>query len=364
MGKSQLLGAILVAVIVISAIEAFAFIDVTSKNAFLSRENSLLKSKYAELDTAYKELNNSHRELDTRYSQLISQFQSLNESYRNLEVSFSNLTSTYNVLNEAYSDLSKNYSLLEATFKNINSSYSELSLNYVKLNETYNSYVSAYEKIRSKVNFFILHPKEEDRDFITPDDSLVASKVEEITGGWSDPSDWDEYWKDIKALYDWVVNNIKYRSDSLYPILPSDPTSSVTFFGEMSQFPNQTLELGKGDCEDMAILLASMIYKYGNKQYWVECILITNHAAVYIPVDKDKICILDPAGKYYTNTGWPLNRITSKDTSTEVHDWLSYWDKRDPEGTPHEVQWIFSAYIYKYFGNTIDFINWLYTRAK
>jgi hypothetical protein len=111
--------------------------------------------------------------------------------------------------------------------------------------------------------------------FVTPDDPAVMDTVLSVTRGWSAPSDWAEYWGDVKAMYDWVVANVEYRSDGLYPVLPSAPAGSLEYTMEMWQFPNETLDLKKGDCEDMAVLLASMILSYNDGKYAVECIWIT-----------------------------------------------------------------------------------------
>lgn len=361
----------------------------------LATTNSELLQSYSQLQTTHENLKSNHTDLqvlfnslNATHNELTTFYESLSQNYSILEEKFSNLSLLYSLLNEAYNELSANYDVLETLFKDLKAAYTTLNLTYVELGEAYNelkanyttlqteftrletdyellsefyaSYVFAYQKIRSTVNFYVLHPKEDDKKFITPDDLAVVAKVQEVTGGWSDPSDWGEFWADVKKMYDWVVDYIEYRSDGLYPILPLDPSLPVTLFGEMWQFPNQTLALEKGDCDDMAILLASMIYSYGGKQYWVECIVITRHVAVYLPVAGDKICILDPAGQYYTKSG---EYIDAKDTSTEVNAWLSKWDSWYPEHAPHVVKWVFSSHLYKYFGNTQSFIDWMNGRA-
>jgi hypothetical protein len=50
------------------------------------------------------------------------------------------------------------------------------------------------------------------------------------------------------ALRDWVGNNIQYRSDS-------------EIHGERDywQFPNETMQLRTGDCEDFSLLLCSLL---------------------------------------------------------------------------------------------------------
>ena len=198
--------------------------------------------------------------------------------------------------------------------------------------------------------------------FITPQDQTVRDIVYSITGGWSNPSDWNEYREDIKAMYDWVVNNIEYRYDGLYPILPEDPSGDLYFWNEMWQFSNETLSLRKGDCEDMAILLCSMIRCYSGMRYYTEVILIlssiSGHAAVQIPVEGYKLVILDPAGRYYSHDFW--GNVAFNDITTEINNWLNYWK---PEmGSDVYVDRVFSDYIDKTFTSTSEYISWMYSR--
>ena len=128
------------------------------------------------------------------------------------------------------------------------------------INSSFQEYVNAYKSLRDRVN--MRWDQSNVTAFITPSDPLVSSTVYSITGWWSNTSDWREYWRNVKALYDWVVENMEYRYDGLYPMLPDIPFGSLEFWNDMWQFPNETLKLGRGDCEDMAILLASMIRNY------------------------------------------------------------------------------------------------------
>jgi hypothetical protein len=50
------------------------------------------------------------------------------------------------------------------------------------------------------------------------------------------------------ALRDWVGNNIQYRSDS-----------EIHGESEFWQFPNETIQLRTGDCEDFSLLLCSLL---------------------------------------------------------------------------------------------------------
>jgi hypothetical protein len=196
--------------------------------------------------------------------------------------------------------------------------------------------------------------------FITPNDTAVQQTIADVTGGWSDPSDWDEYWTDLEALYDWVVSNIQYNYDGLFPVLPSVMSGDVAYITEMWQFPNETLSVRRGDCEDMAILLCSLVRGY-SQEYWAECILIVSsssgHAAVQIPVAEDKLAILDPAGHYHTSS---MGVLVSKDISTEITNWLNYW--KPQMGTDVRVYQVFSDYMDQTFSSTAAYTSWMYDR--
>jgi hypothetical protein len=163
-------------------------------------------------------------------------------------------------------------------------------------------------------------------------------------------------------LYDWVVSNITYNYDGFYPILPLSLPGDVTYITEMWQFPNETLSVRRGDCEDMAILLCSMIRNYVEGNYWAECIWIAGsdggHVAVQIPVSDDKIAILDPAGNYFTSDG--LGHLVSKDISTEVGTWLDYW--KPQLGNDVRVYRVFADYMDQSFISTVEYTAWMYSR--
>jgi len=266
--------------------------------------------------------------------------------------------------------LQENISRYEDTIASLTSEINELNtwltenISYYKqqisdLNTTFWNYVSAYWRLSNQVNWRWM--QEEVEGFITPEDEIVESLVYNITGGWSDPDDWTEFWTDVKAMYDWVVENIEYRYDGLYPVLPDEPNGSLIFWKDMWQLPNETLELKEGDCEDMAILLCSMIRAYGNREYYAEAIMIVGeesaHVAVQIPVSENEIVILDPAGHYYTKDFF--GNLVPKDIVDEIYNWLDYWREwmRDVY-----VYRVFSDYVDIKFNSTSEYISWMYER--
>jgi len=113
--------------------------------------------------------------------------------------------------------------------------------------------------------------------FITPNDPVIKAKVKEILS--SKP-----FWiSDWKALRDWVGNNIEYEYDSV-----------SHGYKEYWQLPRETLMRGKGDCEDQAILLASMLRAcgYGADEVYVVCGIVPDGGHAWVSFK-----IIDVLGK-------------------------------------------------------------------
>jgi hypothetical protein len=160
-------------------------------------------------------------------------------------------------------------------------------------------------------------------------------------------------------LYRWVVKNIKYSYDSYTPILPTNIEGTLKWREDYWRMPAETLSDGHGDCEDMALLLASMIHNYNNKNYGLYVVTISDanklegHAAVLIPVKDDNLAIFDPAGKYYT--GYRSGDIQTIKTSAAITDWLNYWNTDLPGAY---IDSVFSENLYKNFSSTQEFLSW------
>jgi hypothetical protein len=268
----------------------------------------------------------------------------------------------YLSLNSRYDTLANQYSALQSEQSTLEASYNFLQTGYNSLQSSYDSYVSSYSSLRNQINKRTLQFNV--TEFITPSDPAVQNIVSTITGGWSNTSDWNEYGNDVLLMYDWVVNNIEHRSDGLFQVIPSTPSGSLEYRQEMWQLPKETLDLKQGDCEDMAFLLTSMILFYNGGNYWTECIAISGsigtHAGVQIPVQGNKLTILDPAGKYYTQTA--IGDLTSKDISTEINNWLNHW--KPQLGNDVQVERVFSNYVDKSFSSTSEYLTWMSNRYE
>ncbi|MFB3888088.1 MAG: transglutaminase family protein [Candidatus Bathyarchaeia archaeon] len=299
-----------------------------------------------------------------------------------LATSLSELQEDYDTLRVKYYALLGNYSIMETSYANfllqsplavpnpgssgeeaLNvSRYEALQSLYSKLKVKYDQFVGGYQQLRYQTDQRLLRGSAE--RFIQPADPAVMSLTYNITGKVGNTTDPGQYWKDIKAMYDWVNNNIKYREDGLYPILPEDPGESPDLeqTDQTAQMPNETLALKSGDCEDIAILLCSMVRSYFNKQFTVECIWLTGetagHVAVQIPFSGEKLVILDPVRDYYSHD--TLGDIALNNVSTEIYNWMNIW--RPSLGNDVQVYRVFSDYVDKYFQSNEDYLNWMYNR--
>ena len=81
---------------------------------------------------------------------------------------------------------------------------------------------------------------------------------------------------------------------------------------EYARFPVETLVDGKGDCEDLAILAASILHEMGLK---VLLVILPDHMALaveYSHLDEDTYYSFDGSKYYYlevTNQGWDIGQI-------------------------------------------------------
>ncbi len=293
-----------------------------------------LANTMVELDITEEQLTNTKTLLDTTKTQLA-------DTKTLLDTTKTQLVATEAQLGTTKRELATTKSQLETT-KNENSRMG-----------------SQYAGLRNQINVRLGSTPQDRQSFITPDNSTVSAQVREITGGYSE--DVNEYWGDCERLYRWVVNNISYSYDSYMPVLPVTLSGELIWWEGFWRMPEETLEDKTGDCEDMAVLLASMLRSYneGNYSIWVLTIRssvpeVSGHVAVAFPVAGGRLAILDPAGNYYT--GYQYGSLGSDSASVAVSNWLSYWENDIP-GV--EIVEAFSENSHNQFSGTDEFLTWL-----
>ncbi len=196
--------------------------------------------------------------------------------------------------------------------------------------------------------------------YITPYDTIVSTVTSLVLQDPFNKSDIDRIWMDLNTAYHWIRNNIQYHNDS-YEDGDGVKLTSV----DVWQFPNQTVLLGAGDCEDQTLLLASLMLKYGNTTFYVECLCLQSlngigHVAMYLPIKGDAICILDPATGYTTSI---INQdfISSQPIEQEIINYLHFLSQIT--NSIWSVTSVFSQDFTIHFSKTEDFTEWLIERV-
>jgi len=223
-----------------------------------------------------------------------------------------------------------------------------------------------YASFKQEIEYRAGVNKQDIQGFITPNNKLVSEKAHEITGGYSE--DTNEHWKDYYELYRWVVNNIHYSYDSNIPLLPESLTGELIWRSGYLRLPEETLIDKTGDCEDMAVLLVSLMRSYNQEKYGIWGITISSgipdasgHVGVAIPVKGGKFTIVDPAGNYFTGSDSPRfpNPLYSESFSVAVNKWLAHFESKIPEAF---ISGVFTGDFYNEFNNTDEFLAWIEAR--
>jgi len=307
-----------------------------------------LANTVVELDTTKEQLDDTKTLLDTTKTQLV-------DTEAQLGTTKVQLVDTEAQLGTAKAQLVDTEAQLDTTKNELTSTKSRLETAKNENSQMLNQYAGLREQINARLG---LTPQDK-QGFITPNNSAVSEKVEEITGGYSENV--NEYWRDCERLYQWVVNNISYSYDSYMPVLPGDISGELVWQASCWRMPEETLEDETGDCEDMALLLASMLRSYNEPNYNVWVLLIRSsipedigHAAVAFPVAGGRLTIVDPAGNYYT--GYRNRTLQSESASVAVSRWLSHWASEMPGA---EIVEAFSETDYQQFSSTDEFLTWV-----
>ncbi len=217
--------------------------------------------------------------------------------------------------------------------------------------------LSSYADMRRQINLR-LGIRQDGQRFITPDDPEISAIVQEITGGYSE----EELWKNYRRLYRWITGNIEYSLDSPIPLLP-EPISGTLEWGEdFWRMPVETIRDRAGDCEDISLLLTSMLLNYNQGKYPVWIVGVRNHdptpqahIAVAIPSVNNQLTILDIAGPYYSPYA-EMSGFLSADIPLAIENWLIHLEEKVPDA---HIYVIFSENFYQEFSSNEEFINWL-----
>jgi hypothetical protein len=320
-----------------------------------------LRSEYEVLAALNASRSLEYQTLLAEYDQLQSLYTQLEQNYTNILLGLGNVTDP----GVDYAALLNQYLALNDTMTSLSQEYSQLAALYTEANASLTQFQDRYSQLVEQVNHHAEWMQPHGSELITPQNPLVQEWVYKITGvevntniNYND----DALWDDILAIYTWVANNIEYRVDGYYPILPLDPNETVTFVNDMWQFPGQTILSRQGDSEDKAILLCALLRSYSGQTMTADCMRVDDHVLCYIFTDDGRICLLDPTLGYYTQTqvwnwdifGWEY-RIGDQNVAPEMSNYFDMYGNEP-------VYFVFSDYVERSFASTQEFITWINDR--
>jgi hypothetical protein len=275
------------------------------------------------------------------------------------------LASQYSTLQSSYESLQRQYSALTASYNTLSSSYTTLQSERNSLAQKITTMNTNFASLVATIELRTLAGSNSTQ-FITIDDPTIRSLVYQVTGGY-DGSNAD-FWNDLGNLQGWVVQHISYTYDTYTPVITGslEYGLSVSWRNDFWRFPTETVNDGHGDCEDMAILLTTMVRSYF--KYYVGTLYNAyameltgpgpGHVAVVIPVAGGKIVILDPAGKFITGLELFVTRwIIARPAADAMNDYFSYWSAQGYTFT--RVYAVFNESVYRTFSTLSEFITWI-----
>ena len=333
------------------AVFSIVFLVVLAVYAFKVRgERDTLQGHYETLQANHTSLQVAHEvtvqekaqlktqldELWIDYDYLNTVYKDLSKAYLDLEARFNGLALDYINLDSQYNTLLQDYGILQGKYSDLRSDYSALSTEYDDLVAKYSSLYGWYEWLQAnavKPPYIAIHNRQVTLGFYGPLGTVETwtkdiSELEQaiITGknlrdnpsyislelngetvkGYDlrpfiDPDAFDDY---VPNMYRRAVTDDQFIQD-VWRIVSQLTDYSSEFF-ETPRHPLETFLMGGGDCEDTAILLASMI--------------------LAAPVDWDvELVLMDANNPYdaqeinhvivYVDTGWREYLIESTGSS-------------------------------------------------
>ena len=266
------------------------------------------------------------------------------------------LNTTRTWLNDTNNQLSETRTQLNETITQLNALEQEIESFYGDSRQI----LSDYHKLREQINLR-LGIRQNGQLFITPDDPAVSAIVREITVDHPE----EELWKGYGHMFRWIIRDIKYSVDSPIPLLPESTNEPLEWKSDFWRLPAETIRGKAGDCEDMAVLLVSMLLNYNQRKYpaWVFGVRTFSsepraHVAVAIPIVDNRLAIFDTAGRYYTP--FPdLGGFGCQDIPLAIDHWLSHLETNfEQKMSGAQVYMAFSENFYREFSSTQEFVDW------
>ena len=305
----------------------------------LKMEHTALTNEHDRLQQAYEDFMIEKNQTDASFAVVLGEFTIIENKYEDTSEELLELQGDYDSLWDNYRDNQAAYDSLEADKSGLEMEYQEHRDNYL----------SIVGEINARAGLGALKGR-----MITPEDAAVVSTTLDITITMADGKPEMLKWNEIRSLYDWVEANIAYTYDSPHPVLSEDASVSPQWLSETYRYPNETLAEGRGDDEDQAVLLTSLLQAYdGDTGYWViRASSDTSKRSAAMMVGGGRTTLLDPESGYYT--GKEIGGLLEHPAEYTVPNWFNDWGEANMRVTS-----VFNMDTCVEFDSTQQFYDWV-----
>lgn len=257
------------------------------------------------------------------YTLVSKTYEALNRPISDRESTFQDLLE----LEEKMKDLQKKIEEIERSYTMLASNYSTLTSNYISLHQNYGKLQDLIIQISKRA---LMKPEDlpEIIEISTRRSSSLELLLYKIKISKNDQPE-------LKAekIISWILNNLEYIPDDFHEIIVYNNVVQVQ---DYVSFPDEVIERGGGDCEDLAILTYAILdrvlgesesvyliglegvspYSYRYRIGWA-------HMAVLYKVGNEFI-IIDPTGAYVTDRKYTMRIIIDKVSEEREHKIFYY----------------------------------------
>ena len=248
---------------------------------------NILNSEYMSLYNRYHDLKSKYEGLREDYQKAVSKLKIISEENAGLRENYTRLIESYEKLRLQYDDVESRYEDLKEKYSNLVSKYSEINVSLPKI-----------KKRLEEISDRILTPSDRIPDMLKQASPAMVKDIvyRELELRAETPPE-------IKAkkVLEWIMLNLHYSDDDFHQYLIDNRLES---YQDFLSLPNETLVRGGGDCEDLAVLVYTMLKAVLKKGEQIYIVQITGRGLRHVGVIyelEDKFMILDPAGGYVTD---------------------------------------------------------------
>jgi len=326
--------------------------------------------KLTSLQRDYDSLSTKYYGLEERYSLLKSNYTRVTRGYREIEEKYSSLSEKYNILQQNYTELSNYYGELKEKLLEYNNTISRLQTwltgNTTKCSRLIEQYTADIVNLTEE-NKELSVKLEEYENWLETNSTLYQESMANLTKQINDYSKYieemytivsltsanqterDEFLAEALAsaekfsanfsstdeellieLFKWIQMNTYYQYD------PYIPLYEYGRYPNIWKLPNETIAEEGGDCEDLALLVYSVLKDKGVQTWLIfwENGTSGGHVSVLAKVD-DKWYIVDPAGEWIN-----ANTITLKMDATDLNGDEYYIYLHPIQISPDTKKWL------------------------